>query len=406
MPARSPAPHRPGDGAVRGTDPVASRTAGRRRGRVSPVTRAVTALTVGVVAVGAAMTAAVLSGPAGAAGSTLGQLAAAKSRYFGSATDNGELNDSAYTSVLSSEFGMITPGNSMKWDSPEPSQGQFSFGGGDTVVNSAAQHGQKVRGHNLVKSLKSQGVPIDGVGMQAHLIIGQVPSSLQQNIQRFADLGLDVAITELDIRMTLPRGSAKDAQQAKDYAAVTRACLAVSRCAGITIWDYTDKYSWVPQIFSGQGAALPWDENLQKKPAYTAIADALGAGSAPVPKPTTTTSSPTTTSPSDTGSACEVGYTVGAKWAGGFLVQLVISNTGSTPVNGWTLGRTFPGGQRLAGGWNGTFTSNGKAVSVKDVGWNRTIAPGGTAQSIGFVASGSPDNATPSQFTLNGVSCH
>lgn len=552
MPAPSPVPYRPGDGAVRGAAPRAA-----RRRRVSPVTRVVTALTVGAVAVGAAVTAAVLSGPAGAAGSTLGQLASAKGRYFGSATDNGELNDSAYTSILGSEFGMITPGNSMKWDSTEPSQGQFNFTNGDKIVDFASAHGMKVRGHtlvwhsqlpgwvsngnftsaqllaamknhvttvathykgkvshwdvvnevfnddgtlrqskfqttigqsyiaeafkaaraadpgaklyindysvegvgaksnglyDLVKSLKSQGVPIDGVGMQAHLIVGQVPSTLQQNIQRFADLGLDVAITELDIRMNLPRDATKDAQQAKDYAAVTTACLAVSRCVGITIWDYTDKYSWIPQFFSGQGAALPWDENLQKKSAYTAIATALGAGSsvpvptttAPKPSPTTTAPKPTTTTPVPTptappssptttaptpittttapkpttptapatttppgaGSACKVTYSVGAKWAGGFLVQLVISNTGAAAVNGWTLGWTFPGGQRVVGGWNGAFTSNGTSVSVKDSGWNRTIAPGGTAQSIGFVASGSPDNATPTQFTLNGVNCH
>jgi endo-1,4-beta-xylanase len=43
------------------------------------------------------------------------------------------------------------------------------------------------------------------------------------------------------------------------------------------IWDYTDEYSWIPSVFSGYGAALPWDENLAKKPAYTAIASALSA---------------------------------------------------------------------------------------------------------------------------------
>lgn len=68
--------------------------------------------------------------------------------------------------------------------------------------------------YNLVKSFKQRGIPIDGVGLQAHLILGQVPGSLQQNIKRFADLGVDVAITELDIRMRTPRDAAKDAQQA------------------------------------------------------------------------------------------------------------------------------------------------------------------------------------------------
>ncbi len=134
--------------------------------------------------------------------------------------------------------------------------------------------------YNLVKQLKAQGVPIDGVGFQGHLALQYgYPDTLQQNLQRFADLGLDVAITELDIRMYVPADEAKLATQADWYSRVTKACLAVRRCVGITIWDYTDKYSWIPAVFQGEGAALPYDENLQPKPAYYAIRDALtGAG--------------------------------------------------------------------------------------------------------------------------------
>jgi endo-1,4-beta-xylanase len=136
--------------------------------------------------------------------------------------------------------------------------------------------------YSLVKSLVSQGVPIDGVGMQAHLITGQVPATLQQNMQRFADLGVDVALTELDIRMTLPRTTAKDTQQATDYRSVVSACVVVSRCVGVTVWDYTDKYSWIPSVFSGQGAALPYDANLARKPAYDGIVTALTTGAGPL----------------------------------------------------------------------------------------------------------------------------
>ena len=59
------------------------------------------------------------------------------------------------------------------------------------------------------------------------------------------------------------------------YRDLTEACLAVRRCVGITIWDYTDKYSWIPAVFAGQGAALPWDEQLRPKAAYFAIREAL-----------------------------------------------------------------------------------------------------------------------------------
>jgi len=127
---------------------------------------------------------------------------------------------------------------------------------------------------NLVKSLKAEGVPIDGIGVQSHLIVGEVPTTMKQNLQAFADLGVDVAITELDVRMNLPSTPALLEQQKKDYMTVIEACKAVSRCVGVTLWDWTDKFSWVPGTFAGQGAACPWDENFVKKPAYDGIIEA------------------------------------------------------------------------------------------------------------------------------------
>jgi len=94
---------------------------------------------------------------------------------------------------------------------------------------------------NLVTQLLADGVPIDGVGLQTHLVVGQVPSTFQSNLQAFADLGVEVAITELDIRMTLPETPDQLAQQAVDYKTVIAACKAVSGCVGVTLWDWTDK---------------------------------------------------------------------------------------------------------------------------------------------------------------------
>lgn len=49
--------------------------------------------------------------------------------------------------------------------------------------------------YDLVRELKAQGVPLDGVGFQAHLAVQYgFPDRMQENLQRFADLGLDVAI--------------------------------------------------------------------------------------------------------------------------------------------------------------------------------------------------------------------
>lgn len=60
---------------------------------------------------------------------------------------------------------------------------------------------------SLVKTLKAQNL-IDGVGFQSHFIVGEVPTDLQANLQRFADAGVDIAITELDVRVSILNASA------------------------------------------------------------------------------------------------------------------------------------------------------------------------------------------------------
>ncbi|KAK5627560.1 hypothetical protein RRF57_003275 [Xylaria bambusicola] len=149
----------------------------------------------------------------------------------------------------------------------------------------------------IVKLVKAAGAKIDGVGMQAHLIVGSTPSQsqLQSAIQSYVGAGVtEVAYTELDIRFSsLPPTSSGLTQQANDYSAVTKACLAEKACIGITIWDYTDKYSWIPGVFPGQGDALIYDSNLNKKPAWTSISSVLAA--AATGEATTTTRATTTT---------------------------------------------------------------------------------------------------------------
>jgi len=230
--------------------------------------------------------------------------------------------------------------------------------------------------YNLVKSLKEQGVPIDGVGLQAHLIVGQVPSTLQQNIQRFADLGVDVAITELDIRMTLPSDSTKLAQQAADYKAVMNACVAVARCAGVTVWGFTDSDSWVPSTFPGEGAATPYDENYAPKPAYYAIAEALGG----------------TTTPPPTG-ACTAAYSVTSQWDTGFTGQVKISCSGAA-LSSWKARWTYGAGQRITQAWNATCTQSGTTVSCANAAYNGTVPDGGSV-TFGLNASWSGSNPVP-----------
>ena len=100
----------------------------------------------------------------------------------------------------------------------------------------------------LVKQLKKEKIPIDGIGVQGHLISGQLPTNIRENLQAFGELGVDVAITELDIRMNLPVTAEKLEIQRKDYQYVVASCKAVKRCIGVTIWDWTDKVSCKPDL--------------------------------------------------------------------------------------------------------------------------------------------------------------
>ena len=131
--------------------------------------------------------------------------------------------------------------------------------------------------YSLLSDFKARGVPVDGVGMQMHLIVGALPSlsSMQQNFQRFAALGLKIHVTELDIRMPTPATSSNLQTQAQNYRDVFTLCLEIQACEMVVMWGFTDRASWVPGTFPGQGDALLFDASFQPKPAYTAVNDLL-----------------------------------------------------------------------------------------------------------------------------------
>ncbi|MDM4718622.1 endo-1,4-beta-xylanase [Micromonospora sp. WMMA1363] len=129
----------------------------------------------------------------------------------------------------------------------------------------------------LVRDLRAQGVPVDGVGFQTHVTTNSALSQLKATLARFAGLGIDVAVTELDVRMPLPADDTKLTTQATVYRRAIDACLAVARCVSLTVWGFTDAHSWVPGAVPGWGAADLLDESLQPKPAYTSVHDGLAA---------------------------------------------------------------------------------------------------------------------------------
>nr|WP_037918373.1 endo-1,4-beta-xylanase [Actinacidiphila yeochonensis] len=126
--------------------------------------------------------------------------------------------------------------------------------------------------YDLVGSLRKQGVPIQGVGIQGHLDVQYpAPHDIADNMGRFDRLGVETAITEADVRIPLPADSTKVEAQNEAYQTLLEGCLLTSHCTDFTVWGFTDKYSWVPSTFSGEGQSNIYDENYQPKTAYTVL---------------------------------------------------------------------------------------------------------------------------------------
>jgi endo-1,4-beta-xylanase len=305
-----------------------------------------------------------------------------------------DLDHPDYAAIVGNQFSVVTPGNEMKWQVVEPTQGTYDWSGADRLVSFAQQHGQLMRGHTLlwhnqlpnwlttgvadgtisnaelsdllhkhitdevthfkgkiwqwdvanefftdanpsginpndfwvshlgtgviaeafrwahqadphallfyndyniagedgtnaksdavyawVKQMKAQGVPINGVGDQGHLDTQYgFPTQMTQDLQRYAALGLKVAITEADVRTfvdspatQVPTDHLATFAQPYEFDQMLKACLAVPQCISFTVWGFGDADSWVPGFFTGEGYATIYDVNLQPKPAYYAL---------------------------------------------------------------------------------------------------------------------------------------
>ena len=123
----------------------------------------------------------------------------------------------------------------------------------------------------LVSGMQSRGVPIDGVGLQLHVRPGDFTfDELSETIEAFAKKGLDVYITELDY-LLIDDSTTKLVEQADVYWGIINRCIAEPRCVALQTWGFTDRYTWLDARNGTKTFPLPFDRNLNPKPAYYAL---------------------------------------------------------------------------------------------------------------------------------------
>jgi endo-1,4-beta-xylanase len=149
--------------------------------------------------------------------------------------------------------------------------------------------GKRERIFTLMKRLKEQGVPIHGVGLQGHWsIYGPKAIEIERSIERFASLGLDVHVTELDVSVYRSESDRRDKrpdeadtftsemeQSQYDFYMAAFAAFRNQRyrLSNVTFWNVTDRRSWLDNfpVRGRKNYPLLFDTNGQPKRAYTGV---------------------------------------------------------------------------------------------------------------------------------------
>jgi endo-1,4-beta-xylanase len=155
------------------------------------------------------------------------------------------------------------------------------------------EHDRRYHFLKLLERLRHAGVPLDGVGLQAHLDLSKGPlatDALSRLLKEIADLGLFILVSELDVKeheyiLPVEQRDARVADETRRYLDVVLAQPAVR---GLSTWGLSDRHSWLevskddfaryPHAWKdgsspGLNRGLPFDASMKRKPMYRAIAD-------------------------------------------------------------------------------------------------------------------------------------
>lgn len=136
--------------------------------------------------------------------------------------------------------------------------------------NEAAGYAKADAMYNLVKDFVERGVPIYGVGMQLHLA-ADLPyneEAILKNIRRYADLGIKICFSEVDVRMPLARADQYAQTQVDIWRSLMKLAVDEPNVESFIVWGISDKNSWIPAWKPGYGDALLFDKNFKPKPVY------------------------------------------------------------------------------------------------------------------------------------------
>ncbi len=124
----------------------------------------------------------------------------------------------------------------------------------------------------LLINLKKQGAPVHALGWQMHVKPGSFdPDVLLGRMNEIADLGFDNYITELDVELPENASAADYEKQKQTFKKVVETALAARRLKSIVVWGLRDGDQW----WLTENHPLLFNENLEKKPAYFGVQEAL-----------------------------------------------------------------------------------------------------------------------------------